>query len=187
MSFIAPAPMPPEVQQRMARLLPPGMPAPNLFRAVARNQGLFCQLVDSGLLGPTGLLDGRRLPRELREAIILRTCAATANRYEWQLHVGTISARMGLTAAQIEDSWGERPNAGLWSPQQLAAFDIVDTLVARRPIGTDQRQAWRALFDDPALIEIAQLVGLYAGVAMMVALVEPELDAYSAPLPANKV
>jgi hypothetical protein len=139
MPFIAAAPMPPEVQRRMARLLPPGMLPPNLFPAVARNQGLVGQLVDSGLLGPTGLLDGRRL---LREAIMLRTCVATGNRYEWRLHVGTISARMGLTSAQI---------------------------------------------DDAALIEITQLADLYAGVAMMVALVDPALDPCSAPLPTNKV
>ena len=51
--------------------------------------------IDSGWLGPTGLLDRRVLPARLRELLILRTCVAAGNDYEWQLHVNTISARMG--------------------------------------------------------------------------------------------
>ncbi len=87
---------------QMAKLLPRGMPAPQLFLSVARNAGLFGYMVDSGLVGPTGLMDRRSLPKELRETIILRTCVATANDYEFNLHVQTISGRMGLSDAQVE-------------------------------------------------------------------------------------
>ena len=61
MSRIAPleVPLPPAVAERMARLLPPQMTAPRLFRAVARNAELFNFMVDSRMLGPTGLLDRR--------------------------------------------------------------------------------------------------------------------------------
>ena len=47
--------------EQMARLIPAGMAAPQLFLSVARNAGLFGFLVDSGLIGPTGLLDRRIL------------------------------------------------------------------------------------------------------------------------------
>ena len=40
--------------ERFARLLPPGMTPPVIFRTVARNESLFLHLVDSGLLGRTG-------------------------------------------------------------------------------------------------------------------------------------
>lgn len=180
-----PLPLPAALATRMARLVPATMAPPTLFRSVARNEGLFCHLVDSGLIGPTGLLDRRVLPRELREALILRTCAATGNAYEWQLHVGTISARMGLTAAQIENSWSDVIDPGCWDDAQRAALALVDTLVARRPFTAELRAALHRHHGPAQQIEMTQLIGLYAGVAMLVALIEPELDAYAAPLPAN--
>ena len=177
---IAPAgePLPPVVAQALARLLPPGMPAPNVFLTVARNEGLFAFLVDSGLLGPTGLLDRRALPRELRECVILRTCVAARNDYEFNLHVQTISSRMGLTARQIDDVRQPRPNASLWPAAQLAAMRLVDGLVQRLEVTDDTFSAARAHFDEATLIEITQLVGLYTGVAMQCALARPAFDRY---------
>lgn len=162
----------------MAKLLPPGMPAPQLFLSVARNAGLFGFLVDSGLISPTGLLDRRVLPRDLRETIILRTCVATRNDYEFNLHVQTISARMGLSEAQIDDVRAERPSTALWSPDLLAAMVLVDALVHRLQVSDAEFALARAQFSEETLIEITQLTGLYVGVAMLVALIRPQMDSY---------
>jgi len=185
MNRIAPldSPLPPPLAQRMARLLPATMTAPVLFRAVARNEGLFNFLVDSRMIGPTGLLDRRWLDSALREAVILRVCTASGNDYEWQLHVGTISARMGLSPEQIADTRSAVPAAGLWSDGQRAAMALADALVHERRVDDALFARARACFDDAQLIELTQLIGLYTGVAMMVALVQPSLDAYAAPLP----
>src|SRR5437773_11062052 len=107
--------------ERFARLLPAGMTPPVIFRTVARNESLFLHLVDSGWLGPTGLFDRRVLPARLRELLILRTCVATGNDYEWQLHVNTISARMGLSETQI-DATRDEP---AWSAEERAAVSLV--------------------------------------------------------------
>ena len=48
-------PLPPELAERMARLLPPGVAPPQIFLTVARHGELFMEMVDSGFLGPTGL------------------------------------------------------------------------------------------------------------------------------------
>ncbi|HYW56551.1 MAG TPA: carboxymuconolactone decarboxylase family protein [Polaromonas sp.] len=165
------------VARHMAKLLPPGMPAPNLFLSVARNTGLFGFLVDSGLIGPTGLLDRRVLPKNLRETIILRTCVATGNDYEFTLHVQTISARMGLSQAQINDVRAAQPSDALWSPALLAAMALVDALV-RRQVSDNEFALARAHFDEETLIEITQLAGLYVGVAMLVTLIRPQVDTY---------
>ena len=185
MNRIAPLeyPLSPALAQRLARLLPPAMEAPVLFRAVARNEGLFNFLVDSRLIGPTGLLDRRWLDAALREAVILRVCVASANDYEWQLHVGTISSRMGLSPEQIADTRCTTPDAGLWPPALLAAMALADALVATRRVDDALFARLRGHFDEAQLIELTQLIGLYTGVAMMVALVQPALDAYAAPLP----
>lgn len=185
MNRIAPIkePFPSALAQRMERLVPPAMTPPVLFRAVARNEGLFNFLVDSRLLGPTGLLDRRWLESALREALILRVCTACGNDYEWQLHVGTISARMGLSPGQIADTRSAEPAAGLWSGAQRAAMALADALVHTRRVDDALFERARACFDDAQLIELTQLIGLYTGVAMMVALVQPSLDVYAAPLP----
>jgi 4-carboxymuconolactone decarboxylase len=178
-----PEPLPEAVAQRMARLVPPNMTPPVLFRAVARNAALFNHLVDSGLIGPTGLLDRKAVPKSLREAVILRTCVATRNVYEWRLHVGTISARMGLSAAQIADTRSATPDARLWSEAERSALALADALVARLAVDEALYARVRSHFDEPRLIELTQLIGLYTGVAMLVALIQPQADDYAAPWP----
>jgi alkylhydroperoxidase family enzyme len=175
------APYPAPVAARLARLLPRGMPAPRLFATVARNEGLFCHLVDSGWLGPTGLLDRRALPARLRELVVLRTCTAAGNDYEWRLHVHTISARMGLSDAQIDDTRSDRPDPALWSAAELAAMDLAEALVRRLAVDDALYARLRAHFDEATLIELTQLVGLYTGVAMLVALSRPAFDDYPRP------
>ena len=171
-------PLPASVADRLARLLPPGTPAPQLFLTVARNEGMFVQMVDSGWLGPTGLWDRRVLPKTLREAVILRTCVACRNDYEFNLHVQTISARTGLTPAQIDDIRASEPAAALWDEAQRAVLQMVDALVARRGLDDAEYALVRQHHDEAALIEITQLVGLYVGVAMLVGLVRPAFDRY---------
>jgi alkylhydroperoxidase family enzyme len=186
MARIEPLEMPfaPALAQRMARLLPPTTTPPALFRAVARNAPLFAFLVDSGWLGPTGLLDRHAVAPALREALILRVCVAAGNDYEWRLHVGTISRRMGLGDAQIADTRSPVPDPTLWDEPALAAMALADALVRSLSVGEALYARLRESFDEPTLIELTQLVGLYTGVAMMVALVRPDADACAAPLPA---
>jgi 4-carboxymuconolactone decarboxylase len=175
--------------ERFARLMPPEVTPPAIFRTVARNESLFLHLVDSGWLGPTGLLDRRVLPRRLRELLILRTCTAARNDYEWHLHANTISARMGLSDAQIDDTaWSADERAALalvdgalWSEAERAAIDLVDALVRRLDVDDALYVRLREHYDEPTLIEMTQLVGLYTGVAMLVALARPERDAYARP------
>ena len=148
-----------------------------VFATVARNEGLFAFLVDSGLLGPRGLLDRGVIPRPLRECVILRTCVAARNDYEFNLHVQTISRRMGLSDAQIGDVRSGHPDPSLWSPAQLAAMQLVDALVVLQ-VEDEVFAAAREQFDVPTLIELTQLVGMYVGVAMQVALARPAFDRY---------
>jgi alkylhydroperoxidase family enzyme len=173
-----PLPLPPDLAERMARLVPAGMPPPQIFLTVARHGELFKEMVDSGWLGPTGLADRRRLARDLREAVILRTCAVARCDYEFNLHEQTISRRMGLSDAQIADLCRPALDATLWTPALYSALRLVDGLVSRMTVDDSTWVALREHFDEAALIEITQLVGHYTGVAMLVALARPALDRY---------
>lgn len=131
---------------QMAKLIPPGMPAPNLFLSVARNTGLFGFMVESGLIGPTGLMDRRTLAKNVRETLILRTCVATRNDYEFNLHVQTISARMGLSAQQIDDIRSEKISATLWPLAMRVLADFVDSLVRQLSVSDDLYASARSHF-----------------------------------------
>ena len=163
--------------QAMAKLLPPGMQPPQLFLTVARNEPLFRFMVDSGWIGPTGLFDRRSLPKALREAVILRTCVATRNDYEFNLHVQTISQRMGLSRAQVDDVRNPACDPSLWSGDLLAAIALADALV-RLDVDDATFARARGHFGEAALVEITQLAGLYVQVAMQVRLARPRFDAY---------
>jgi 4-carboxymuconolactone decarboxylase len=163
---------------QMAKLLPSGMPPPQLFLSVARNAGLFEFMVSSGLIGPTGLMDRRTLPKDVRETLILRTCVATVNDYEFNIHVQTISERMGLSMAQIEDVRLEVVSPALWRDDLRILTRVVDSLVKTLKLQDDLYAEAHQHFSEEDLIEITQLVGLYTGVAMMVGLIRPELDRY---------
>jgi alkylhydroperoxidase family enzyme len=145
---------------------------------VARHGELFKEMVDTGLLGPTGLADRRRLDPALREALILRTCAMARCDYEFNLHEQTISRRMGLSDAQIADLRSATPDATLWTPELRAALRLVDGLIARIDVDDATWARLREHFDEPALLEMTQLVGHYTGVAMLAALARPALDRY---------
>ena len=164
--------------ESMNKLLPPGTPAPQIFLIVARNEGLFNYLVQTGLLGPTGLMDRKMLAPSLREMIILRTCVSANNVYEFNLHVQTISERMGLARAQIADLKSPVPSAALWNARERALWPLVDQLVKSLSLTDAAYAAARSHYDEPALIEIVQLIGLYTGVAMQVALSRPAMDRY---------
>ena len=173
-----PIPLTASVQALMDKLVPPTMVPPELFRTVAKNEGLFRDMIEMKLLGPTGLFDRQVLPSRLRELLILRTCVATKNEYEYQLHVRTISEKMGLSVAQIKDVLNEDPDPTLWAASELAAINLVDMLIQRLEVSDELFVRLREHFDEAALIEMTQLIGMYNGVAMMVALIRPQLDNY---------
>jgi 4-carboxymuconolactone decarboxylase len=173
MSRITPAAAPysDALQQRFARVLPPGMNPPRLYRIVARNESLFVDLVDSGLLGVTGLFDRGVLPSRLRELLILRTCVAAGNDYEWHLHVDTgLSNQMGISDPETADTRRDTPDDDLWTPAECAAMELVDALVHRIDMDDMLYARLREHYDEPMLIEMTQLIGWYTIVAMQVAL-----------------
>ena len=173
-----PEPLDDPIASHMAKLIPKGMPAPKLFLSVARNAGLFGFMVESGLIGPTGLMDRRTIAKDVRETLILRTCVATQNDYEFNLHVQTISERMGLSIAQIDDIRSKQVSPLLWRDDLTILTELVDSLVKNLKISDALFASARQFYSEEQLIEMTQLVGLYTSVAMMVGLILPGFDRY---------
>jgi alkylhydroperoxidase family enzyme len=128
-------------------------------------------LVDKGLLSLTGLFDRGVLPARLREILILRTCIAAGNDYEWRLHVDSgLSAQMGLDATEIAATRAETPDPNHWSPAERVAMELADSLVRRLGVDDSLFKSLRDHYDESSLIEMTQLIGWYTSVAMQVAL-----------------
>jgi 4-carboxymuconolactone decarboxylase len=70
------------------------------------------------------------------------------------------------------------PDPKLWPPEFISIMRLVDGLVRNLEVSDSTFAEARRHFDDPALIEVTQLVGLYVGVAMLVALSQPHFDQY---------
>lgn len=167
-----------DLQNTMNKIFPSHLPSPNLYRIVAKNEALFKDLVETRFIGPTGLFDKKRIAPLLREKIILRTCVAAHNDYEFALHEETISLKMGLTIAQINDIKNPLPNADYWEPKDLFLFNMIDSLVKHIAVNDDTYAAISEHYEEPELIEIIHIIGFYTGVAMLVALAKPQFDNY---------
>lgn len=177
---IAPLSLPLEkrTQEVMDKIFPSNIPSPNLYRIVAKNEALFTDLVDSKFIGMTGLFDKGRLAPALREKIILRTCVANENQYEFNLHVETISLKMGLTQEQIQDIAQKQYTPELWNSKDLALFQLIDQLTLTRKVDDQVAQEMLQHYPEETIVEMIHIIGFYTGVAMLVAFAQPEFDNY---------
>jgi 4-carboxymuconolactone decarboxylase len=166
------------LKSKMARIFPPDRPAPHLYLSVAKNESLFIDMIDMGFITPTGLMDRRTIPSRLRELLILRTCAKAGNDYEFDLHVKTISGKMGLSKPEIEDLKNPDIDDDLWPTAERALIAMTDELVQNISLTDEVFERLSGKFSEAELIEMVQLVGLYTTVAMMVGLIHPEPDSY---------
>jgi 4-carboxymuconolactone decarboxylase len=162
----------------MSRLIPKSMKPPRLFLSIARNEDLFVELVENNLISSNGLLYSKRISDFLREIIVLRTCIACKNEYEFNLHVRTISRRMGLTDSQLVDIRSNNPSLKYWRQEVLVLFDFIDELVSSNDLSDSTYACSREYFSEEQLIEITFLIGLYNSVAMLVNLIRPANDDY---------
>jgi len=88
---IAPAerPFAADMEETLARLMPPGVEPLLLFRTIARDARLFRRFMAGGLL------DQGTLALRERELAIDRACARCGAEYEWGVHMALFGARVG--------------------------------------------------------------------------------------------
>src|SRR6202020_2867629 len=93
-----PPPYEPEIAERLAAMMPPGVPPILLFRTFARNLPMTTAM--SGW-GGYELSKPLSLSLRQREIIIDRTCARCGCEYEWGVHVAFFAERAGLSSDQV--------------------------------------------------------------------------------------
>ncbi|MGL4288702.1 MAG: carboxymuconolactone decarboxylase family protein [Phreatobacter sp.] len=163
MSRMSPAqpPYPADIQARLARIMPEGMPPLTLFTTLARDPRLFERFMGASLL------DRGHLSLRQREIVIDRVTALCGSEYEWGVHVGLFAARAGLSEAEIHALARSEADDPVWAEEDRLLIAIADQLHG----GCDIDDAtWRQLggrFSDEAILEILMLAGFYRMVSYL--------------------
>jgi len=144
-----------EIDEALARIMPPGTPPLVLFTTLARNPRVF-QRVLAG-----GLLDKGSISLRERELVIDRTTARCGSEYEWGVHIAFFAERAELTPAEISAIVNGTPNDPIWNAREGLILRLVDSLHETSTVGDALWAALKAEFSDEQLIELVVLTGFY--------------------------
>jgi len=152
---IAPRPPPyePNVDEDLARLMPPGVAPLGLFRTLAHNPRVLRRVRKGGLLDP-----GSISLRE-RELVILRTCALCRSEYEWGVHVVFFGRAAGWSPEQVAATVTGDPSAFSEGERELLA--LCDALHAAAAVPDALWQDLAARYRPDQLVELVALAGQY--------------------------
>jgi alkylhydroperoxidase family enzyme len=156
-------PYPREVAERLAAMMPPGVPPIGLFRTFVRNMPMT-----EAMSGWGGYELSRRLslPMREREVIIDRTCARCGCEYEWGVHVAFFAERAGLSGEQITSLTHGSPSDPCWADDRdRVLIEAADALHERADIGDDLWQRLARLFSEEQLLDLLMLAGWYHAIS----------------------
>ena len=174
----AEAPYPAAIAERLARIMPPGVPPLTLFTTLARDERLFERFMNASLL------DRGHLTLRQREIVIDRVTARAGSEYEWGVHVALFAARASLGPAEIAATVTGGADDPVWSADEQALVAAVDQLHAHCDLDEAAWQALSAHFSAAAILEILMLAGFYRMVSYLTNALRLAPEAFAARFPA---
>lgn len=156
-------PYPPQVAERLAAMMPPGVPPILLFRTFVRNLPMT-----TAMSGWGGYELSRRLSLSMRdrEIIIDRTCARCGCEYEWGVHVAFFAGRVGLSEGQITSLTHGSASDPCWADERdRLLIEAADALHDAADIGDDLWRRLAGLFSQEQLLDLLMLVGWYHAIS----------------------
>ena len=157
----AAAPLAPDIQAALDKIMPPGQPPLVLFTTLARDPRLF------GKFFSASLLDRGHLSLRQRELVIHRTTALCRSEYEWGVHAAIFAPRVGLDAAQLASTVNGGPDDACWPDQDRVLLRLCDALHHDCTFDATLWQALHAQFSDEAVLELLLLAGFYRTVSYL--------------------
>ncbi|MBI1237811.1 MAG: carboxymuconolactone decarboxylase family protein [Alphaproteobacteria bacterium] len=170
-------PFAPEIEKRLAAIMPEGVPPLTLFTTLARNPRVFQRFMDGGLL------DKGTLSLRQREIVIDRACARCGSSYEWGVHVAFFADRVGFTGDQIQSLATGTGNDPCWEESEGLLLKLVDALHDTNGIDDALYAALARAFSAEQLIELVVLTGFYHTVSFVTNGLKIADEAFGAPLP----
>jgi alkylhydroperoxidase family enzyme len=156
-------PYSPEAGDRLAAMMPPGMPPILLFRTFVRNLPMTTAM---GGWGGYELSKRLSLPLRDREIIIDRTTARCGCEYEWGVHVAFFAERAGLSAAQITSLTHGAASDACWEDERdQLLIEAADALHDGCDIGDDLWSRLAGVLSDEQLLDLLMLCGWYHAIS----------------------
>lgn len=170
-------PFPEGVQERLDKLMPPGVPPLVLFTTLARDERLFERFMGAGLL------DRGHLTLRQREIVINRVTAQNGSEYEWGVHVTFFAERVGLTGAQIRSLVYGAPGDDCWTEEEQLLLRLCDELHEGATVSDGLWEALAARFSGEAIMELLLLAGFYRTVSYLTNALHLPLEQFAARFP----
>jgi len=148
-------PYAPDVAERLAAMMPPGVEPLRLFRVLARNPRILAKIQASNLL------DRGSVERVDRELVILRTCARCRSEYEWGVHVAIFARRFGFSEDKIAGTAEWSGSDPRWSAKEGLLVRLADALYDEAAVEDALWTELRANFAVDQLLELLVLAGFY--------------------------
>ncbi len=161
---IAPAqpPYDEDIQDRLERIMPKGVPPLLLFRTLARSPRIF-ERVMSG-----GFLDKGALSLRQREIVIDRTCARCGAEYEWGVHMAFFADKVDFGEAEISATVHGDASDPVWHEAEGLLIQLVDALHDNAHIDDDLWSALSAQYSHEQILELIALCGFYHMISFLV-------------------
>ena len=156
-------PYSPDIAERLAAMMPPGVPPIMLFRTFVRNLPMTAAMSGWG-----GYELSARLSLTLRDREILidRTCARCGCEYEWGVHVSFFADRAGLSGPQLTSLTHGRPADECWTDERdRLLIESADALHDSAVIGDDLWLRLARVFREEQLLDLLMLCGWYHAVS----------------------
>jgi alkylhydroperoxidase family enzyme len=154
-------PFAPEIEDRLRRIMPPGVPPLVLFTTLARDQRLFERFMSGGLL------DRGHLTLRQREIIIDRVAAQCGSEYEWGVHIALFGDKAGISDEQLVSLAHGSSDDSCWSTDDGLLIRLCDALHRACDVDESLWQNLTARFSKEALLEMLLLAGFYRTVAYL--------------------
>ncbi len=170
-------PFDPEVQERLDKLMPPGVAPLTLFTTVARDKRLFERLRGGSLV------DKGHLTLRQREIVIDRITALSGSEYEWGVHVAFFAKRVGFTADQIRSLAKGTAEDSVWEGEDRLLIEACDELHKTCNLSDGLWVRLRAHYSEEALMEIIMLAGSYRMISYLTNALRLPLEPFAARFP----
>lgn len=171
-------PFAPAIEERLKKLMPPGVPPLVLFTTLARDERLFERFMGGGLL------DKGHLSLRHREIVIDRVTAQCGSEYEWGVHIAFFGERAGLTPAQNRSLvLGDAGDACWTDETERLLIRFCDALHAACDVDEELWTRVSARFSDEALLELLLLAGFYRTVSYLTNALRLPLEPFAARFP----
>jgi alkylhydroperoxidase family enzyme len=166
-------PHPPEVERRLAAMMPPGAPPIGLFRTFVKNLAMTEAMADWGAYELS-----RRLSLSMREREILidRTCARCGAEYEWGVHVLFFAERVGFSPEQVASLTHGSADDSCWTSRERVLIRAADALHETSDIGDDLWSELAAELTDQQILDLLLLCGWYHAISYVARSVRVDLE-----------